>query len=131
MAKSVAFRSIISGDVESTVDKTVTIVTGDAVDDMELTIATGVTDQLVVFACALAAMKGYYIVSDQAISLQTNSSGSPDDTIALVANEPLVWNEKSLHTKAFTVDITALYLTTGVISASAAVRIIFVRDSTP
>lgn len=132
MSKSVAFRTVVSGDIAGpVVDKSVTIADGDAVDDFSVTVAPSVTDQAVVFAVALAALKLYQILSDQNISLQTNNAAAPTDTIALVANEPIDWHTKANRAKHFTADITAMYLTTGAITGNATVRFIFVRDSTP
>jgi hypothetical protein len=131
MAKSVTFRMVVGGDVESVLDKTVTISDGDAVFDLELVVPASTTDQLVTVTFTLTGLKGYMISSDQAITIETNSSSAPDDTIVLVAGEPLFWWDGMHEAMIFTDPVTALYLTTGAISASANVRIIIVKDSTP
>jgi hypothetical protein len=59
-----------------------------------------------------------FILSDQDMTLKTNSSGAPDDTIALVANVPYVWTTDSYDAIQITADITALYMTNA--SGSAA-----------
>src|SRR5262245_51002797 len=131
MAKSVIFRNVVSGDVASTLDKTVTIISGDAVDDMVIVVPASTVDQQVVAAFTRTACKGYAISSDQDVSLQTNNPTTPIDTIAIKANEPLVWHEKTGLIMHFTVDVTAFYFTTGAITAPANIRIIIVRDATP
>lgn len=59
-----------------------------------------------------------FILSDQAMTLKTNSSGAPDDTIVLVANVPYIWTTDSYDSVQITADVTALYMTNA--SGSAA-----------
>src|SRR5262245_42264737 len=131
MAKSLSFRTVVAGDIQSAVDKSVTITSGDAISDMAVVVPPSTVDQSVLLSFTLAAVKGYIFVSDQDISLQTNNATTPVDTIAMKANEPIDWNEKALHAKHFTADVTNVYLTTGAIAASANVRIVVLRDATP
>jgi hypothetical protein len=75
-------------------------------------------DVLVALSVDVSQVKGVYILSDQALTLETNSSGSPTNTLTLVANIPYIWYTGKYDTLKFTSDITALYVTNA--SASAA-----------
>lgn len=74
-------------------------------------------DVLVALSVDVSQVKGVYIVCDQDVTLETNNSGSPTNTLALKANIPYVWYTNKYHTLVFSSDITALYVT----NASAAV----------
>lgn len=74
-------------------------------------------DVLVALSVDVSQVKGVYILCDQDVTLETNNSGSPTNTLALKANIPYVWYTNKYHSLVFTSDITALYVT----NASAAV----------
>ena len=52
-------------------------------------------------------------------TIKTNSSGSPADTLTILADKPLIWNSRILATIGtacpLTVDVTSLFITTTVI----------------
>ena len=75
-------------------------------------------DVLVALSVDVSQVKGVYILSDQDVTLETNSSSSPTNTLALKANIPYVWYTNKYDVLKFTSDITALYVTNA--SASAA-----------
>lgn len=95
-------------------------------------VSDGTTDDLVDLAFALAQLKVVYLASDQAITIKTNSSGAPQETINLLANVPLLWTEDDYQASStlFAGDVTALYLTNGSGSA-AAVEMRVLLDGTP
>lgn len=130
MSYTLRFRNVLSGDIASPIDKNVEI-TADGLTTRSLTIAASTTDQQVIVAFTTAALKGCYLVSTQDITIETNSSSAPDDTITLSANEPLVWHTDCGLTIPFSANVTTLYLTTGAISASATVTLVFLHDTTP
>ena len=74
-------------------------------------------DVLVALSVDVSQVKAVYILSDQNVTLETNSSGAPTNTLALIANVPYVWYTNKYDVLKFTSDITALYVT----NASAAV----------
>jgi len=76
-------------------------------------IASGGTDILVNAAVKVADIKSVVITSDQDVTLETNSGGSPANTLTLKANVPYIWNTDCYDTLKFTVNITALYFTNG------------------
>lgn len=74
-------------------------------------------DTLYAFVLDVSQVKAVFILSDQDITLETNSSGAPTNTLALKANVPYIWYTNKPSALVFTGDITALYIT----NASAAI----------
>lgn len=68
--------------------------------------------------------------STQDITLETNDGTTPDDTIALAANVPLLWCTGAPFTNPLTTDVTALYATNSS-GAEATLNIRVVQDGTP
>jgi hypothetical protein len=71
------------------------------------------TNVLFTITFAHATLQSVILVSDQDMTVKTNSSGSPDDTISLKANNPLVWSASAAYyTNPFShADVTKFYLT--------------------
>lgn len=74
-------------------------------------------DQLVALTLDVSQVKAVVILSDQDLTLETNSSGAPTNTLTLKANVPYIWYTNKPQALVFTGDITALYIT----NASASV----------
>jgi len=88
------------------------------------------SDLEVAFTLDVSEIQAIYIVSDQNMTLETNSGAAPDDTISLVAGVPYVWHTGSYFVNKLTTDITALFMTNS--SGSAArLQIEVVFDPTP
>lgn len=86
--------------------------TAGAVDNIDESIPNSTTNGLVAFALTVAKLKSLYMVSDAVITVKTNSSGSPQETIALAAGCPLVWNSSDGYFACpFSGDVTKLYVT--------------------
>jgi len=99
---------------------------------LDFTINPSVTDGPVdTFDFLIARLKSIYILSDQDVTLETNSSSAPSNTIALKANKPLVWYTGSYFANPFTVDVTSLFFTTGAIPAAANIQMVALVDPTP
>lgn len=79
-------------------------------------------------AFPFARLKSYVLYSPVAMTIKTNSSGAPDDTIALPAGELVAWNTSSLHPKLFTADVTQFFITN--VLAAAGVTLEFIYDPT-
>lgn len=93
-------------------------------------IADGQTARQITIAIDVSALKSLYIKSDQAITIKTNSSGSPDDTLVLEANKEYSWNEDSLDACQLGTDVTAIFVANA--SGSAAALVIdAIQDATP
>lgn len=69
------------------------------------------TDLAVAFACIVAKVKTFFIKADQNMTVKTNSSGSPANTLTLIANKPYLWHSDSLDTFKLTVNVTGLFIT--------------------
>jgi len=106
--------------------------TGDASDSRAITVPASTTDMLVNVAIDFSQIKSLILACDFAITIETNDSAAPDDTITLVANVPLVWNADAYFANPITVDVTKIYLTTGAIGAvDATFTMELIHDSTP
>lgn len=81
-------------------------------------------------AIDVSAVKAFAIVSDVAVTIKTNSSTVPDDTIVLVANKPYTWVLDSYDTFKLTVDVTSIFVVVAG-TDDATVRIEGVQDATP
>lgn len=95
-----------------------------------MTVASAATDDEVNLEMDISQLKGIYIVSDKAVTIETNSGSSPTDTIVLVADVPYIWHTDSYHAKLFTADITANIFITNASGATATVDIEMIHDST-
>lgn len=94
----------------------------------DVTVNTGVSNQLLSLTLTTAHMKGLYIVSSADVTFKTNSSGAPDQTIVLKAGIPLLWfADLSYFANPFTADLTALYFTNAS-GAQAAITIRFLTE---
>lgn len=93
-------------------------------------IATGQTAFLVNLAIDVSDLKSLFIVCDQAVTIKTNSSGAPDNTLTLIANQPLVWYNGSYYTNLLTVDVTKIYVANSS-GATANLYIFALQDPTP
>lgn len=98
---------------------------GEAVVDESLAIGT---NTLVNIAVDVSEIESLCIVSNAAMTIKTNSSGAPDDTITLVANVPVIWTTDSLEACPLTVDVTKIYCTQ---AALATLKIRVLTDATP
>jgi hypothetical protein len=90
--------------ISSTVDHTVETVT-----KMQEVFADGVTNGQVLVAIDVSQLKAFAMVSNVALTVKTNSSGSPQETFALVANKPVVWQEG--EAAIFAGDVTQIFVT--------------------
>jgi hypothetical protein len=75
-----------------------------------------------------ASLRSLFILSDKDLTLKTNSSGSPGNTLTLTANKPLVWYQGCGLANPLTVDVTKLFLTA---ATAARVRVKVLCDVTP
>ncbi|HEY1188101.1 MAG TPA: hypothetical protein VGE74_10615 [Gemmata sp.] len=69
------------------------------------------TNQEEVIAFPYATLLEVFISSDVTLTLKTNSSSVPDDTITITAGKPLVWYAGCGLANPFTADVTKIYLT--------------------
>jgi hypothetical protein len=64
-------------------------------------------------ACVIdvSELKGLYIKCARALTIKTNNSGSPDNTITLAADEPVVWASGNNIDCPLTADVTKIFVT--------------------
>lgn len=108
------------------VDKTGT---GEATVD-EAIIAGG-TNVLVNVAFAYATLKSVYLICDQGLTIKTNSSSAPDNTITLVAAQPMWWHDTIGSANPFTANVTKVYVTNASGTLVANFRLVALVDATP
>ena len=96
----------------------------------EPTIPATTNDREVAAVFTVASLKSVFIISDRDVTLETNSSSAPAQTINLLANKPLYWYSGAYHANPFTVDVTKFYFSNaGAVDANVKIRIL--RDATP
>lgn len=96
--------------------------------DIDEAISANQTDKLVTCPLDVSTLKSLFIVADVAMTLETNDGSSPDDTITLVANEPVVWWQGCGWACPITADTTVIYVTN---TTAGQLQAYFGYDSTP
>src|SRR5688572_18018962 len=82
-----------------------------AIGPLEVAVGVDATDLLVSpLAIDVSQLVYLHISADKAMTLETNDSSSPDDTITLVADKPVVWFTGCGMDCPLTVDVTELYV---------------------
>ena len=102
---------------------------GDGEDNREVSAGALATTEVLI-PIDISALKSFYLYSDVALTLKTNDSGTPDDTIAVAAGKPIVWTNNSVLANPFTVDVTKFYFVNATAGA-ATVKIKVLQDVTP
>lgn len=94
------------------------------------TVAIAANNFLVGVSIDVSELEAIYINSTQDLTLETNSGGSPQETIALKANVPLAWFANGYFAVPFAGDVTGFYFTNGSgVAADVTIRIL--QDPTP
>ncbi len=78
---------------------------------IEETVADAVTDGQININIDVSAVKSFILISDQAVTVETNSGSAADDTIVLVANKPYVFVTGDYNSFLLGTDVTALFIT--------------------
>lgn len=103
---------------------------GDGEDNREIDVPNSTVNMLVDMEVGLSQVKLFEVCSSKAVTLKTNSSSSPQETIALAADKPLVYIPGLGLTAPFSGDVTSIYLSNSS-GAAAVVTIKLLFDSTP
>lgn len=111
--------------INATIAKTVSANIG-----IEEEVNTGVTNQLVACAFPATGLKMLAICSDKDVTVKTNSSGSPQETWNLKANQVFLWKEGDPGSVPVAGAVTALYITNSS-GAAATVKLLAGWDATP
>lgn len=85
----------------------------DSEKNLDITVPDSSTNLAIAYTCDVSELKSLFIVSTVNMTLETNNSGSPTDTLTLIAGEPVVWFTGCPMECPFSADVTALYATTG------------------
>jgi hypothetical protein len=128
-----SFEHIVSQGVtieNRRVAKAITVTGGNKVSINEA-IATG-TNTAMAIAIDVSQVKAFFLCSDVDMTVKTNSSGSPDNTITLRAGQPYQWYKPASGSPydsfKLTTDVTILYLTC---AADAVFELEYLSDPTP
>ena len=88
--------------------------TGNAELNLDITLpASGCTNLAVDVAFPFAGINALLLSSDRAVTIKTNNSGAPDNTLAVPANTFQAWFPNGIFANPFTTDVTQYYLTAG------------------
>lgn len=88
------------------------------------------TNLLMALELDVSQIRGCYMLCDRDVTLKTNSSGSPANTINLKAGIPYIWYTNKYNALLLTTDVTALYVTLAA-GAAARLQLEFLVDPTP
>lgn len=69
------------------------------------------TEEVIAFSVASNKLQSIYIHSDQAITVEFNTTAGGGGSITLVANTPYIWHTGSYFTNLITADVTTTYWT--------------------
>lgn len=106
--------------------------TNNAEINIDETVAGSTTDYEIDCAITIANVKSMILDCDQDVTVCTNddSGGSPQDTIALKAKTPVVWNTDRLEDIPFGGNLTAFYVTNAG-ESTARFKASFLLDQSP
>lgn len=111
MAFSVSIRNdVVSGAQNIAKSRTKT---GDLLSVIDEEIAASTTNDEIVIAIDVSNLVVLGIYSNVDLTIKTNSSGSPDDTLSIVGGVPYVWDEDSYDACLIGTDVTKIFVTTG------------------
>jgi hypothetical protein len=85
--------------------------TAESYTEIDVAVPDSTTDLQVDVTIDYSQVKLLYLESDKALTVETNSGSTPDDTITLVAAQPYIYVEGDYHTLIIGTDVTALFLT--------------------
>lgn len=104
--------------------------TGSSNIEVSESIADGQTAKAITLAIDVSAVSLLVIYSDKDITIKTNSSGSPDDTLTVSAGVPLIWYTGCGTTFFLGTDTTVIYVANAS-GSEAALQISGLQDATP
>ncbi|MDP9292787.1 MAG: hypothetical protein M3O82_10560 [Verrucomicrobiota bacterium] len=108
-----------------TVSSVLKTYTGDAEENVEDVVAVGITNKLYTVAITKTQIVSMCIYSSGAVTIKTNSSSAPTETITLAAGDAKTWATDHAESCPFSANITALYVTnTGSVPATLKMRVL-------
>lgn len=115
-----------------TTKSTTATYTGDSEVNADVAIASSQTNYEIDLAWKYATIKSCVLYCDTALTVKTNSSGSPTDTISLAAGVQKIYTndgKAGTGTNLFTADVTKLYVTNSSTASNLTIRVLY--DGTP
>lgn len=103
--------------------------TADGENNRDVVVVAAASNYLIAMVIDVSQLKSLFIVSDKDVTLETNSGGSPADTLTLLANVPVSWYPGCGYACPLGTDVTAIYLTNAG-DADATVQMRFLVGST-
>lgn len=106
--------------------------TADSKEAFDIDLTSAEADKQIAVAIDVSALASLFVFATGDITLKTNSTSDPDDTISVPANTPFRWTsaESTWYPCPLTADVTTLYITNGESDATN-VKIEILTDSTP
>lgn len=105
-------------------------VSNDSELNADVALTASEANKRVAMAIDVSQMKGLFISSDVDVTIETNNSGTPVDTLSISADEPLIWFATSPLTNPLGTDVTTIYVTNGEATAGTC-KIRVLIDGTP
>jgi hypothetical protein len=84
---------------------------GDAQIALDTVIAPAASNQLFTLAIDVSQVKMLVMLAENAMTIRTNSSGSPANTVNLLAGVPYEFGQGGYETLILTTDVTAIFVT--------------------
>ena len=124
----------IRGSEQIPTTSTPVTITADGEINADISIDASAVDKQATIAIDVSVLKCLVLSCDKGLTIQTNDGTTPDDTLTLTANEPLIWWSTSGITCPLTVDVTDLYCTRAGADAAtgtATLKVRSLQDVTP
>ena len=102
---TINWQSTVGGSFKQSVK-----LTGAKEVDFDFTVAGGVVNQQFSLALTKAAVQVIYIFCDQNVTIKTNSTSTPQDTITITAGNPFLWSAGSGIANPLVGDVTTAYV---------------------
>jgi hypothetical protein len=96
-----------AGTIASTTDT----YSGNAENDLSVSVVGPVTNEEHDLQVAVGDIVSLVIYSDHAVTIKTNSTGSPGNTITTIGKVMIAWNTDSHEAKPLTTDVSKLFIT--------------------
>lgn len=95
----------------TTITSVVTSYTGDVQLELDDNVNATTTNKEFDIAITVANIKSIVITCDKAVTVKTNSTGSPQETITLTAGQAVIWAFDHLEASPFLGNVTKMYVT--------------------
>lgn len=106
-----------------TITSTTNTYTGNAEINYEAVIPVSTTNQAVTIDFTRAHIVSFVLYASNPVTIKTNSTTTPGNTIALAAKQQIVWATDHVEADPFTVDVTEIFITNASATLTAQVEI--------